>query len=120
VTWKHGKLKVHLIHLTSHSPWLSCIEHYRVLVVSLAIAGLPGNRGSLPLSGVMRVSYHILVAQEGMQILKNGIMVPVLVAHTCNPSYSGGRDQEDHGLRLAQANSLRNLISKIPYTKKGW
>jgi hypothetical protein len=21
------------------------------------------------------------------------------VAHTCNPSYSGGRDQEDHGLR---------------------
>jgi hypothetical protein len=20
-----------------------------------------------------------------------------LVAHTCNPSYSGGRDQEDHG-----------------------
>jgi hypothetical protein len=21
----------------------------------------------------------------------------VLVAHACNPSYSGGRDQEDHG-----------------------
>jgi hypothetical protein len=21
----------------------------------------------------------------------------VPVAHTCNPSYSGGRDQEDHG-----------------------
>jgi hypothetical protein len=25
----------------------------------------------------------------------------VLVAHTCNPSYSGGRDQEDHGLKPA-------------------
>jgi hypothetical protein len=28
-----------------------------------------------------------------------------LVAHTGNPSYSGGRDQEDHGLKPAQANS---------------
>jgi hypothetical protein len=25
----------------------------------------------------------------------------VLVAHTCNPSYSGGRDQEDHSLKPA-------------------
>jgi hypothetical protein len=25
----------------------------------------------------------------------------VLVAHACNPSYTGGRDQEDHGLKLA-------------------
>jgi hypothetical protein len=24
----------------------------------------------------------------------------VLVAHICNPSYSGGRDQEDHGSRF--------------------
>jgi hypothetical protein len=29
----------------------------------------------------------------------------VLVAHACNPSYSGGRDQEDQGLNPAQANS---------------
>jgi hypothetical protein len=28
-----------------------------------------------------------------------------LVAHTCNLSYSGGRDQEDCGLKTAQANS---------------
>jgi hypothetical protein len=27
------------------------------------------------------------------------------VAHACNPSYSGSRDQEDLGLRPAQANS---------------
>jgi hypothetical protein len=28
-----------------------------------------------------------------------------LVAHVCNPSYSGGRDQEDHSLKPAWANS---------------
>jgi hypothetical protein len=28
-----------------------------------------------------------------------------LVAHACNPSYSGGRDQEDLGSKPAQANS---------------
>jgi hypothetical protein len=26
---------------------------------------------------------------------------PAPVAHACNPSYSGGRDQEDHGLKPA-------------------
>jgi hypothetical protein len=42
------------------------------------------------------------------------------VAHTCNPSYSGGRDQENLGLKPAWANSLQNPISKLPNTKKGW
>jgi hypothetical protein len=36
----------------------------------------------------------------------------VLVAHTCNPSYSGGRDQEDHVLKPAQANSCKTLSWK--------
>jgi hypothetical protein len=31
------------------------------------------------------------------------------VAHACNPSYSGGRDLEDHGSKPAQANSLLDL-----------
>jgi hypothetical protein len=39
------------------------------------------------------------------------------LAHAYNPSYSGGRDQQDCGLR---AKSLRVLISKKPITKKGW
>jgi hypothetical protein len=43
----------------------------------------------------------------------------VPVAHACNPSYSGGRDQEDHGSKLDQANSSRNPISKTPITKRG-
>jgi hypothetical protein len=40
------------------------------------------------------------------------------VAHTCNPSYSGGRDQEDQGLKPAHANSLRDCISKKKKKKK--
>jgi hypothetical protein len=40
-------------------------------------------------------------------------MVPV--AHTCNPSYSGGRDQEDRGLKPAQAQFMRPYLEK----KKG-
>jgi hypothetical protein len=43
-----------------------------------------------------------------------------LVAHTCNPSYSGGRDQEDCGLMPAPANSFREPILKIHNTKQGW
>jgi hypothetical protein len=41
------------------------------------------------------------------------------VAHFCNPSYSRGRDQEDHGLKSAQVNSsLRPYLEK-PFTKIG-
>jgi hypothetical protein len=38
----------------------------------------------------------------------------------CNPSYSGGRYQEDHYSKPAQANSSWDSISKKPFTKKGW
>jgi hypothetical protein len=38
-----------------------------------------------------------------------------------NPSYSGGRDQKDHGSKAAlPANSSEDPISKKPITKKGW
>jgi hypothetical protein len=37
---------------------------------------------------------------------------------TCSPSYSGGRDQEDHGSRPIQANSPWDPISKIPNTER--
>jgi hypothetical protein len=42
------------------------------------------------------------------------------VCHTCNPSYAGGRDQEDCSSKPAQANSLRDPISKNTSHKKGW
>jgi hypothetical protein len=41
------------------------------------------------------------------------------VAHTGNPSYSGGRDQEDRGSKPAGANSSQDPILKITSTKKG-
>jgi hypothetical protein len=37
----------------------------------------------------------------------------VLVAHACNPSFSGGRVQEVHSSKSAWANSLRDPILKI-------
>jgi hypothetical protein len=34
------------------------------------------------------------------------------VGHACNPSYSGGRDQEDHSSKRAWSNSSGDPISK--------
>jgi hypothetical protein len=42
----------------------------------------------------------------------------VPVAHACNPSYSGDRDQEDHSLKQTRANSLQDPILKIPNTER--
>jgi hypothetical protein len=40
------------------------------------------------------------------------------VPNTCNPSYSGGREQEDRGSKPAQTNSSQELISKILNTER--
>jgi hypothetical protein len=40
------------------------------------------------------------------------------VAHAYDPSYSGGRDQEGHSLKLAWANSLQDAISKETHHNK--
>jgi hypothetical protein len=40
------------------------------------------------------------------------------VAQAYNPSYSGGRYQEDRGSKLAQANSLRDTVWKMLNTKR--
>jgi hypothetical protein len=37
--------------------------------------------------------------------------------HACHPSYSRGRDQEDHSSKSAWANSSWDPILKIPNTK---
>jgi hypothetical protein len=42
------------------------------------------------------------------------------VVHACNPSYSGGIDQEDPSSKPAQANSSGDAVLKIPNAKKGW
>jgi hypothetical protein len=42
-----------------------------------------------------------------------------LVAHACNPSYSGGRDQEECSLKPAWANSSVRPYLEKPFTKIG-
>jgi hypothetical protein len=46
----------------------------------------------------------------------------MLVTHTCNPNNSGGRDQEDRGLKPAPGQTVWETLSqkKKPITKKGW
>jgi hypothetical protein len=39
----------------------------------------------------------------------------MLVAHACNPCYSGGRKQEDQGSRPAWENGSRDPISKMDW-----
>jgi hypothetical protein len=41
------------------------------------------------------------------------------VAHTCNPSYSGSRNQEDHSSKPAWANSSARAYLEKPFTKIG-
>jgi hypothetical protein len=41
------------------------------------------------------------------------------VAHAYNPSYSGGRDQEDYGSKPAWANRLGDPILKKIHHEKG-
>jgi hypothetical protein len=41
----------------------------------------------------------------------------VLKVHACNPSYLGGRDQENRGLKPAQAKFMRPYIKKHPSQK---
>jgi hypothetical protein len=45
-------------------------------------------------------------------------MSQALVAHTCNRSYSGGRDKEACGSKPAQTNSSQDPILKIFNTKR--
>jgi hypothetical protein len=53
----------------------------------------------------------------GRVLVKAVSQVPV--AHTCNPSYSGDQDQEDHGSKLPWENCFQDPILKIPNAKQG-
>jgi hypothetical protein len=66
----------------------------------------------------MKNSFYCLRAHASRRI--RGRTQPGAVVHICNPSYLGGRDQEDHGLKPAQANSSKTLSQKKKITKKGW
>jgi hypothetical protein len=49
---------------------------------------------------------------------KNHVLCPVPVAHACNLSYSGDRDQEVCYLKPAWANSSQDPISNRNHKKK--
>jgi hypothetical protein len=51
-------------------------------------------------------------AKVGRPHLKNKIKLDALL-HTCNPSYSGWGDWEDHTVRPAHAKSLPDPLSTI-------
>jgi hypothetical protein len=51
--------------------------------------------------------------------LKISITSQALAAYIYNPSYSGSRDQEDHGSKPAQANNSWDPILEKPFTKTG-
>jgi hypothetical protein len=48
---------------------------------------------------------------------QEGVSSLALVAHACNPSYSGGRDQEGPGSKPVQANSSKRPYLEKPFTK---
>jgi hypothetical protein len=43
-----------------------------------------------------------------------------LLTHAYNPGYSGGRNQEDHGSKLAPGKSFTRPCLENPITKKSW
>jgi hypothetical protein len=86
--------------------FLCCPQHTILLISASHVAKIIGVSHWCP---------------ESMYILKIiFFFCRVLVSHACSPSYSGGRDQEDCGLKPAWANSLWETVSKIPnITKRG-
>jgi hypothetical protein len=61
--------------------------------------------------------WQIHLGSKRNSFTKVYILRPGTVTHACNPSYLGNQDQEDHGLRAAQAkmkvsNTLSQSISQ--------
>jgi hypothetical protein len=49
---------------------------------------------------------EILEMKNSINQIKKSVKGWVLVAHSCNPSDPGGRDQEDYGSKPVWANNL--------------
>jgi hypothetical protein len=76
--------------------------------VSWALQVLSGVPGLHPVTPVMTAT----------QVpSKESLLSRVLEAHTCNPSYSGGRDQEDQGSKPAGQIVLETLSQKTLHKK---
>jgi hypothetical protein len=60
--------------------------------------GLPGLQSQKRQQGLFGKKFGLSHFTPGEESIEKG---QKLVAHTCNSSYSGGRDQEDHSLKPA-------------------
>jgi hypothetical protein len=99
--------------------------YFQDKVCSLVIEPLPTMHKALHFipSSAVEKGVRSLVCYCFRQLLfcfRITLLIQVPVAHTCNPSCLGGRDQEHRGLKPAEANSSRNPVSKIPNTKREW
>jgi hypothetical protein len=92
-------------------------------------ASTPGNTSPLFLSkqqlqskGKVSGMHSMWVHKINKYMNKKRRKSPAPVAHTYNPSYSGGRDQEDCGSKPALTNSSQNPVSKkkLIMIKKDW
>jgi hypothetical protein len=57
-----------------------------------------------------RVYYYYSILLYSILLLLEYIII--ITAHACNPSYSGGRDQEDSGLKPTRQIVLKTLSPK--------
>jgi hypothetical protein len=69
----------------------------------------------------MVVQYDGQLINSLLDFFSNKSLSQALMANSCNPNYSGSRDQKDHSSTSTQANNPRDTISKKLNTKKqGW
>jgi hypothetical protein len=60
----------------------------------------------MKLKGRVRLGDNVQEAGPSQQEPQQNAEMEAPVAHACNPSYSGGKDQKYHSSKSAQANSL--------------
>jgi hypothetical protein len=97
-----------------------CMQFYLVIVIVLTYSSKNRMKRNL-----INKKYHsvLLMTTEKLWLFfyskcfTNFSQAPV--AHACNPSYSGGRHQEDHSLKPAQGNGYTRPYLKKFFTKIG-
>jgi hypothetical protein len=66
------------------------------------------------ISSIYKLPSHIQLVYSSLTIMDGAP-----VAHSCNPSYSRGRDQEDRYSKPVQANSSARPYLEKPFSKTG-
>jgi hypothetical protein len=82
-------------------------------------AWFPARTGQFTRQSTTLVHTSVCLLNQAVCSVKELIPSRAPVAHTYNPSYSGGRNQEDHGLKSVWENSSWDSISKKTLHNKG-